>query len=75
VLVFAYSVVLLLAYHVEVKLAFSAAYHNRPYVRTDSKGRRIPGPNSVEGRAAAAAPGGRAPEMPPVKNIAVVKSK
>ncbi len=35
---------------------------------------RIPGPNSVEGRAAAAA-GRPAPEMPQVKNIEVVKSK
>jgi RHS repeat-associated protein len=35
---------------------------------------RIPGPNSVEGRAAAAA-GRPAPEMPTVKNVEVVKSK
>jgi hypothetical protein len=35
---------------------------------------RIPGPNSVEGRAAASA-GRPLPQMPPVKNIEVVKAK
>lgn len=35
---------------------------------------RIPGPNSIEGRLAAAA-GRPAPEMPPVRNIEVVRSK